>query len=52
MIGAALDQPIDWDDFMVSMHVEDWRGQFNEALSVARERSLQLAPDGLPIWED
>jgi hypothetical protein len=52
MIGAALDEPIDWDDVFVSMHFENWRGQFNEALSVASERTTQLAPDGLPIWED
>jgi hypothetical protein len=52
MIGAALDEPIDWDDVFVSMHFENWQGQFNEALSVASERTTQLAPDGLPIWEN
>lgn len=52
MIGAAIDEPIDWDDSFVAMHLPAWIEQFHEGLDVASERLKQLAPQGLPIWED
>jgi hypothetical protein len=52
MIGAAVDEPIDWDDYMVGMYVPRWTEQFFEGRDVANERLKQLAPQGLPIWKD
>ena len=34
------------------MHVPTWIERFNEGLDVVDERLKQLAPDGLPIWQD
>jgi hypothetical protein len=50
MIGAAINEPIDWDDSMLGMHLPNWVNQFYEGLGVANERVKQLAPEGLPIW--
>jgi hypothetical protein len=52
MIGAAVDEPIDWDDSRVDMYIPMWTEQFFEGLDVANERLKQLAPEGLPIWKD
>jgi hypothetical protein len=52
MIGAVIDEPIDWDDLFVGMHLPSWIEQFHEGLDVADQRLKQLAPEGLPIWED
>jgi hypothetical protein len=52
MVSAALDEPIASDDMFLRMQAPNWHHHFNEASSVTRERSLQLAPEGLPIWED
>ena len=52
-IGAALGEKIaDPEDHFIGMHVPTWIERFNEGLDVADERLKQLAPDGLPIWQD
>jgi hypothetical protein len=52
MIGAAIGEPLDWDDMFVGVHVPIWLDQFSEGLDVADERLKQLSPQGLPIWEE
>jgi hypothetical protein len=43
---------VDWDDPFVGMHLPQWNDQFEEGLDVAKERLRQLAPRGLPIWQE
>jgi hypothetical protein len=52
MVASALNEEIDPDDPIVAMHVPRWFEQFKEGTEVASERLKQLAPDGLPIWEN
>ena len=48
----VLGEKIDPEDHFIAMHVPTWIERFNEGLDVADERLKQLAPDGLPIWQD
>ena len=52
MVAAAIDEPVDFGDLFIGMQLPNWTEQFHEGLDVANERLTQLAPEGLPIWEN